>query len=88
MVARLDADEAGRLTLPAEMLGGAVPHRRFVVEVLGGRVILSPDQDTVAFAADRSSSDRAREFLEWSNEPRPQAPDIPDDALRRENIYE
>ena len=34
-----------------------------------------------------SPADRVRVFLEWANEPR-SVPDLPDEALRRENIYE
>lgn len=40
----IEADEAGRLALPAEVLGEAKPHGKYVVEITGTRLMISPEE--------------------------------------------
>lgn len=38
----IEADEAGRLVLPLEVLGEVRPHARYTVEMVGTKMILEP----------------------------------------------
>lgn len=39
----IEADEQGRLIIPAEMLADARPHNRFVVETTGSSILVQPE---------------------------------------------
>jgi len=40
----VETDEAGRLVLPAEMLGEVKPHARYTVEVMGARLVVESEE--------------------------------------------
>jgi DNA-binding transcriptional regulator/RsmH inhibitor MraZ len=40
----IETDEAGRLTLPPELLGEAKPHSRYTVETAGTKLILESEE--------------------------------------------
>ncbi len=39
----IEADEQGLLRVPTEMLGAAQPHGRYLVEVVGKKLIVEPE---------------------------------------------
>jgi hypothetical protein len=84
----VEVAESGELKLPAEALGTVEPQTTFRVEPLGDRLIISPVTDILRTGTEPPPSRRSQEFREWANRPRPPAPDLDDEALRRENIYE
>ena len=45
----IEADEAGRLTLPPETLGGGKPHSRYRVEALGSKLTVEPFSQEALF---------------------------------------
>ncbi|MBI3947805.1 MAG: hypothetical protein HY321_17930 [Armatimonadetes bacterium] len=83
----VEVNEAGALTLEPEVLGHVKPHTRYLVERDNGTLVLRP-AEKLPFWATATPEERARAILEYASRKRPPAPDLPDEALRRENIYD
>jgi len=58
------------------------------VQTAGKSLILTPEDDVAAHRGAMTPEERDRDFREWANKPRPPAPSLSDEALRRENIYD
>lgn len=86
-MATIEVNGNGDLVLPAEVLGSVAPHAQFEVQVSQGTVILVPVNVGETPLWERSPEEQVKSFLEWANTPRPPAPEIPLEALRRENLY-
>lgn len=85
----IEVDEKGGLYLPPEALGDAQPHTRYILHGQNGTLILvqlSPDQEP-PFWATATPEERAKDFLEWALSHK-DGPNLPDEALRRENMYD
>lgn len=98
----VEISESGTLQLPAEILQAIEPNTRFVVEVESDlpaaalryrtsiakqyRLILSPVPPQ-PFWATATPEERAERLMQWvqSHE---NGVNLPDEALRRENIYD
>lgn len=83
----VEVGEEGTLVLDAEAIQGARPHTRYEVEVEGKTLVLRP-VDELPFWATATPAERAGALREWANRKRPPAPPLPDDALRRESMYD
>jgi hypothetical protein len=83
----LEVDEQGSLRLGPAELGDVEPHVRYILEVVGETLILRPDKAS-PFGETSTPAERAEAIRRWANLPRPPAPALSDEALRRENIYE
>ncbi len=55
----IEADEAGRLMLPPELLGEIKPHSRYTVETLGTKFIIEPEEALLQ---------RQRAYERWQQE--------------------
>lgn len=55
----IETDEAGRLTLPPELLGEAKPHSRFTVETLGTKLIVESEE---------APAQRQQAYEQWKQE--------------------
>lgn len=86
-MATIEANDQGDLFIPAGLLGAAEPRARYVVEVVGKSVLLRRVVEGETPVWQRSPEERVKSWLEWVNAPRPPVPDIPLEAMRRENIY-
>ena len=86
----VEVNEEGELHLPAEILKQVKPHKRFVVEVSDGTLILRPETKEQPFWATASPEEWVEHFHQWlaSIRARESGPPLPDEALRRENIYD
>jgi hypothetical protein len=86
----LEVSEEGSLTLPAEVIGHAQPHTRFAVVSSGAAVVLQQEDEKLPFWMTATPAQRAERFLQWMASHRDQAAraPLPDEALRRESIYE
>ncbi len=83
----IEVNEKGELVLPREMLGATMPHTRFEVETEGNTLKLVPLKAELK----RTEEEAARwvqAFLDWAGQPRPVVPILPDEAMRRESIYD
>ena len=62
---------------------------RYHVEMLNGKLAIRPmtEEEKQAYAA-MTPGERVKKFLEWANQPRPETPILPDEAFRRENLYD
>jgi len=87
-VAILETNDDGGLHLPPELIGGAKPHAKFELEVLGDFLLLRPADRDHPFWRQATSQQRAEAFQRWAVAPRPPAPDVADESLRRENHYD
>ena len=87
-VTTLETSDDGGLRLPPELIGGAMPHVQFELEVLGDIFLLRPADKNRPFWRQATSQQRAEAFQRWARSPRPPAPDLADDSLRRVNLYE
>jgi hypothetical protein len=83
----VEVSEAGTLQLPAEILQAIQPNTRFVVEVESDRLILSPVPPEQPFWATATPEERAERLMQWVQSHQNGA-NLPDEALRRENIYD
>jgi len=96
----IDRNKNGDLVLPRELVDAVTPHERFEVDVQGNVLIARPVQDGVVadvehlqqearrFWAEATPAERAREFRQWARSLKPRARHLPDEALRRENLYD
>jgi hypothetical protein len=75
------------LQLPAEILQAIQANTRFVIEVESDRLILSPVPPEQPFWATATPEERAERFHQWVQSHK-DGPNLPDEALRRENIYD
>lgn len=87
----VEVSESGTLQLPAEILQAIGSNTRFVVEVdsVGKqyRLILSPVPPEQPFWATATPEERVERFHQWVQSHKGGA-NLPDEALRRENIYD
>mgnify|MGYP006948690695 CR=1 FL=1 len=87
MSAIVTINETGNLQLPEEILQAISPHTHFQVELTAdNRVILSPLSSEKPFWATATPQERAEKLREWVRSHK-DGPNLPDEALRRENIY-
>jgi len=88
----LEVNDEGALVIPADLLNGAAPHQRFTAESAGNNLVLMPESapnvDADPFWRTATPEEWAKRFREWADSPRPEAPSLSDESLRRENIYE
>lgn len=87
-MATLQTNDDGALHLPPELIGGARPHAMFELEALGGSWLLRPMDQGRAFWRQATAQQRAEAFRRWASAPRPAAPELTDESLRRENLYD
>jgi hypothetical protein len=87
-MATLETNDDGALFLPPELIGGPKPHSKFELEVLGSTLVLRPADKEQPFWQRATPQERAEAFQRWTNTERPPAPDLPDESLRRENLYD
>jgi hypothetical protein len=87
-VETLETSDDGGLRLPPELIGGVRPHAKFELEVLGDILLLRPTDKNRSFWQQATSQQRADAFRHWAKSPRPPAPDLTDESLRRENLYD
>ncbi len=91
----VELSESGTLQLPNEILQAIQPNTRFLVEVENVsdsiakqyRLILSPVPPEQPFWATATSEERAERFEQWVQSHK-DGVNLPDEALRRENIYD
>ena len=87
MSAIVEINETGVLQLPEEVLQAISPHTRFQVEIgEDNRLILSPLSAEQPFWATATPKERADKLREWVRSHK-NGSNLPDEALRRENIY-
>ncbi|MDO8585475.1 MAG: hypothetical protein Q7T82_00365 [Armatimonadota bacterium] len=83
----VEVNDEGNLVLPQKTIGSVDPHTRYVVEFHGKSITLRPVEGE-EFWANASRQEWVASFLDWANSPRPVAPILPDEALRRESMYD
>lgn len=91
----VEVSKSGTLQLPTEILQAIEPNTRFVVEVESipdsvtkkYRLILSPVPSAQPFWATATPEERAERLMQWVQSHQ-DGVNLPDEALRRENIYE
>jgi hypothetical protein len=87
----IEVDEKGGLYLPPEVLGDEQPHTPYVLEARNGILTLTRLRTQLRqeppFWATATPEERAKDFLEWALSHK-DGPNLPDDALRRENMYD
>ena len=83
----IEISETGTLQLPDEVLQAISPHTQFQVEVTDdNQVILSPLPPEQPFWATATPEERAERWQQWVRSHK-DGVNLPDEALRRENIY-
>ena len=82
----LEVDAQKGLHIPLELLGGVNAHTRYIVDIQGERVILQPEKPK-PFWETTTPEERAQAFIEWASSHK-SGPGLPDEALRRENMYD
>jgi hypothetical protein len=83
----VEINEKGELKLPEELLGRVKPHTRFEVELQGETLVLSPATAKKRFWETATTEEWLEAFGRWVDS-LPPGPDIPLEALRRENLYD
>lgn len=83
----VEVNEDGTLNCKREILEAIKPNKRFVIEVNNQKLILSPEKTSQPFWATATPKERAEHLMQWVLSHK-KSPNLPDEALRRENIYE
>ena len=83
----VEIGDDGVLHVPADLLTGAKPHTKYVLDVCGNLIVLRPADDPEPIWKNPDPVQRAESFIRWAETPRPPAPDIPLEFLDREHIY-
>jgi hypothetical protein len=83
----VEISDEGILRLPDDVLQALQPNTRFAVEVINDRVILSPASAVQPFWATATPEERVERWHQWVQSHKEGA-NLPDEALRRENIYD
>jgi hypothetical protein len=83
----VEVKEDGTIVLPAEALPTAIPHTRYRVMPTTGGILLTPEEEALPFWATATPEERARAIIEWAQS-HTEGPGLPDEALRRENMYD
>jgi len=78
----------GELVIPPSVLGNAEPDTPFEVDMDHGKLIARQLSEAEQYWAQTTPEQRAKDFIEWMNEPKPAVPDLPDEAFSRESIYD
>jgi hypothetical protein len=84
----LEVGDDGVLHVPAELLTGGQPHARFELDVLGEVTLLRPAGQERPFWQRATPAERAAAFQQWASTMPPDTPDVPDESLRREGMYD
>lgn len=79
----LKVNEHGDLYLPSEVLGKLQPGTFYSLEVQGDILILRPERSGVL-----SPEEKAAKWRKWAASHSANSLGLPDEALRRENIYD
>lgn len=82
----IESDDNGNLVLPRDLLGLPKPHAKYQVNVEGNTLMVSPAEEELR---DKEEAEKwVKSFMEWMDEPVPPVPELSDEALRRENMYD
>lgn len=87
-MAIVDTDSDGGLHLPADLLSGFGSRAVFEAEATCDSLVLLPVDRGRAFWERSTPAERVKAVLEWTEADRPPAPDLTDEMLSRENIYD
>ncbi|MEH1848259.1 MAG: hypothetical protein V7L25_25595 [Nostoc sp.] len=79
----LKVNEHGDLYLPSEVLGKLQPGTVYSLEVQGDVLILRPERSGVF-----SPEEKAAKWRRWAASHSANSPSLPNEALRREHIYD
>ena len=95
MVQLIEVDEDGTIHLPRELFGDTSLPARYIVEARGDVLTLRRVDETLKPAdghsawLDRTPEERVAAWRAWvASLPVREGPPIPDEALRRENMYD
>lgn len=83
----VETNEQGAIHLSPELLGEAKPHTRYVLDALGSTFILHPEGTSEPMWLSATSEELAKAIRQWALG-HTKGPNLPDEALRRESIYE
>jgi hypothetical protein len=88
MTVIVEISETGMLQIPEEILRVLQPNTRFRVEVGDeNRLILSPVPPEQPFWATATPEERAERLMQWVQSHK-NGPNLPDEALSRDTIYD
>lgn len=87
MVKILGIDSQGELRVPSEVLRQLSRADQYHLEIREGALILRPVR-VQPFWAGATATERADRWLTWAEQPRPQGVGLPDEALKRDAIYD
>ncbi len=87
-MAIIETSDDGGLHLPPDLIGEARPHAKYELEVVGGGLFLRPAEKDRPFWRFATPQQRAEAFRKWANAARPATPNLTDESLRREHLYD
>jgi hypothetical protein len=83
----VEVKDDGTIVVPAEALPTATPHTRYRVMPTAGGILLTQEEEPLPFWATATPEERAEAFIKWAQS-HTDGPGLPDEALRRENMYD
>ena len=84
----LEVSDDGMLHIPGKFLTGAHPHGQFESDVQGEVMLLRPAGSTPPFWQQATAQERVEAFEKWAVTSPPDTPDLPEECLRREGLYD
>lgn len=83
----VEVNDEGSLYLSPDVLEHAPPRTRYVVNVRGDAIVLKQVNGPAPFWATALPQERADDLVRWASS-HADGPGLPDDALRREHLYD
>ncbi len=83
----IEADANGVIVLSPDIVATIKPHARFTLEQQNGEITLTPQEEVKPFWMTATPEERAADLRQWALSHR-NGPNLPDEALRRESMYE
>jgi len=83
----VELTDDGTIHLPTEVLEQVKPHRRFVVRVVNGGLVLHPEDKKLPFWATATPEEWVKDFRQWVASHK-DGPGLSDEAVSRESMYD
>jgi hypothetical protein len=84
----IEPNDRNELVIPLDRVKKLKRSARYKVDASGDVITVTPARVRRSARSRREAEEWVKSFLEWANEPKPPVPHLPDEAFRRENLYD
>lgn len=84
----VEPNDNNELVIPLDRVKKLKRSARYKVDASGEAMTIVPVRRRSRAKRDKEAEEWVKAFLEWANEPKPSVPHLPDEAFRREHLYD